>query len=154
MSDELDIASLTAEITAAFVSNNRVAPDELAGVVLNVHAALSGVGDAPAAPTEELPAKATAAQIRRSITPDKLISFIDGKGYSTLKRHLTANGMDIHAYRARYGLPADYPSVAPAYAHKRSEMAKALGLGQLGRAKAAAPAPAPMRKSGRRSAKG
>ena len=74
--------------------------------------------------------KATPAEIKRSITPDALISFIDGKPYKTLKRHLTGHGLDPQSYRLRYGLPADYPMVATNYAAQRSELAKSLGLGR------------------------
>jgi predicted transcriptional regulator len=77
--------------------------------------------------------KATPAQIRKSITRDALISFEDGKPYKTLKRHLTTFGLTIEQYRAKWGLPADYPTVAPSYSEARSAMAKALGLGQGGR---------------------
>jgi predicted transcriptional regulator len=71
----------------------------------------------------------TAAQIESSIQQDGLISFIDGRSYKTLKRHLTAHGLTPERYRAKYGLPADYPMVAPGYAAKRSEIAKAIQLG-------------------------
>ena len=71
----------------------------------------------------------TAAQIEASIQHDGLISFIDGRSYKTLKRHLTAHGLTPERYRAKYGLPADYPMVAPGYAAKRSEIAKAIQLG-------------------------
>src|SRR5439155_1403173 len=81
----------------------------------------------------------TAGQIRKSITPDALISFIDSKPYKTLKRHLTTHGMTVAEYKTKFGLPNDYPTTAPAYSEARSAMAKALGLGQGGR-KAKAPA--------------
>ena len=67
--------------------------------------------------------------MRKSITPDGLVSFVDGKSYKTLKHHLSRHGMDMAAYRERYGLPNDYPSVSPNYSQARSEMAKSLGLG-------------------------
>ncbi len=73
--------------------------------------------------------KATASQVRKSITDAGLISFIDGKTYQTLKRHIGGHGMTPDDYRARYGLAADYPIVAPAYAARRSALAKAIGLG-------------------------
>ena len=92
----------------------------------------------PAEPAAEQVEKPTPAQIRKSITPDGLISFVDGKSYKTLKRHLTGHGLDFHAYRARYGLPSDYPSTAPNYSAQRSELARTLGLGQQRRT--AAPA--------------
>ncbi|WP_342112290.1 MucR family transcriptional regulator [Methylobacterium sp. SI9] len=76
--------------------------------------------------------KPSTDQIRKSVRPDGLVSFIDGKAYKTLKRHLTSHGLDPRAYRDRYGLPGDYPMVAPAYAKQRSALAKAIGLGRPG----------------------
>ncbi|MCJ2021933.1 MucR family transcriptional regulator, partial [Methylobacterium sp. E-065] len=113
-------------------------PDLLSGV----HTALAGLsqGAAPAAPMVD---KQTPAQIRKSITPDALISFVDGKPYKTLKRHLTGAGLTIEQYRERFGLPRDYPSTAANYSAQRSALAISLGLGQQrkkGTPKAAAPA--------------
>ncbi|MCP1557927.1 UNVERIFIED_ORG: putative transcriptional regulator [Methylobacterium sp. SuP10 SLI 274] len=75
---------------------------------------------------------AVVGQVRKSITPDALISFIDGKPYKTLKRHLSAHGLDPYSYCQRYGLPNDYPMVAAAYAARRSELAKSIGLRRPG----------------------
>jgi predicted transcriptional regulator len=129
---------LTADVVAAFVGNNSVAVADLPGLIKTVHAALSGA-EAPASVAVEEVVKPTTAQIRKSITPDALISFIDNRPYKTLKRHLTTQGLTIAEYKARFGLPNDYPTTAPAYSEARSAMAKALGLGQGGR-KAKAPA--------------
>ena len=120
---------LTAEIVSAYVSNNSVRPADMAELIASTHAALSGLGKAAAA---EAPAaeKLTPSQIRKSITPDAIISFIDGKPYKTLKRHLTGNGLTIEEYRERFGLPRDYPSTAASYSARRSALAKSLGLGQ------------------------
>ncbi|MCJ2023018.1 MucR family transcriptional regulator [Methylobacterium sp. J-067] len=121
------------DIVAAYVSNNHVAAADLPTLIATVHAAIDGlnrpskgaeVGDA----TE---AKATPAQIRRSVQPDGLISFIDGKAYKTLKRHLTSHGLTPQRYCEQFGLPSDYPMVAPSYSEKRSNLAKAAGLGQF-----------------------
>ena len=118
-------------IVSAYVAHNSLAMSELPGLIGNVHAALSGLGkDAATNPPIAASDKATPAQIRKSITPGALISFIDGKSYKTLKRHLTVHGLDPRSYRERYGLPADYPMVAPSYAERRSALAKAIGLGQ------------------------
>ena len=76
--------------------------------------------------------KASAAQIRKSITADAIVSFLDGKPYKTLKRHLTTHGLQPHTYRQRFGLPDDYPMVAPNYAAQRSALAKQIGLGRGG----------------------
>ena len=120
---------LAADLVAAYVSNNNVPVSELPNVIASVHASLSGLSNGAAAEPAG-PEKATAAQIRKSITPDALISFLDGKAYKTLKRHLTKNGLTMEEYRARYGLPSDYPSTAASYSAQRSELARSLGLGQ------------------------
>lgn len=138
---QIDLVALTADIVSAYVSNNRVPPAEMPTLLASVHAAVAGLGSAPAS---EKPAvqKLTPAQIRKSITPDALISFIDGKSYKTLKRHLTGNGLTIEQYRERFGLPHDYPSTAASYSEQRSALAKSLGLG-LQRRKAAEMAETP-----------
>ncbi|GJE44616.1 MucR family transcriptional regulator [Methylobacterium soli] len=124
---------LSAGIIAAYVSNNSVPVADLPALISNVHAALNGLtSGASQAAAEEQVEKATPAQVRKSITPDALISFIDGKPYKTLKRHLTGHGLDPHSYRQRYGLPSDYPMVAASYAAQRSKLAKAIGLGRAG----------------------
>ena len=101
----------------------------MAELIASTHAALAGLSHAAAAAAPAVE-KLTPSQIRKSITPDALISFIDGKPYKTLKRHLTGNGMTIEEYRERYGLPRDYPSTAASYSAQRSALAKSLGLGQ------------------------
>ncbi len=125
----VDHISLTAEIVSAYVSKNHVQPSEIGALIATMHAALTGLGKdaAPAAPVAD---RLTPAQIRKSITPDALISFIDGKPYKTLKRHLTGAGVTIEEYRERFGLPADYPTTAANYSAQRSALAKNLGLGQ------------------------
>ena len=129
-----EFIELAADIIAAYVSNNPVPVAELPALISNVHAALNGLtsGISQAAAAEEQVEKATPSQIRKSITPDALISFIDGKPYKTLKRHLTGHGLNPYSYRQRYGLPTDYPMVAASYAAQRSELAKAIGLGRAG----------------------
>jgi predicted transcriptional regulator len=138
--DQVDLVALTADIVSAYVSNNRVPPAEMPALLSSVHAAVAGLGSAPA--VDAGPEKPTPAQIRKSIKPDGLISFIDGKSYKTLKRHLTGNGMTIEQYRERFGLPRDYPSTAASYSEQRSALAKSLGLGQQ-RRKAAGVAKTP-----------
>ncbi|MHC2109261.1 Ros/MucR family transcriptional regulator [Methylobacterium sp. CM6246] len=119
---------LTADLVSAYVSNNHLQPAEIATLIANTHAALTGLGNTSAqAPAADKP---TPAQIRKSITPDALISFVDGKRYKTLKRHLSGAGMTIEQYRERYGLPRDYPSTASNYSEQRSALARSLGLGQ------------------------
>ena len=130
------------DIVSAYVSNNSVPISELPSLLAGVHAALSKLA-APAPAAVESADKPTPGQIRKSVTPDALVSFIDGKPYKTLKRHLSRNGLTIEQYRERFGLPRDYPSTAASYSAQRSELARSLGLGQQRRKSAAAPAPEP-----------
>jgi predicted transcriptional regulator len=119
---------LTADIVSAYVANNPVPVPGLPTLLSGVHAALTGLGQTTA-PTEPEFKRATPAQIRKSITPDALISFIDGKPYKTLRRHLGTHGLTFQEYRERYGLPRDYPATAPSYSAMRAEFARNLGLG-------------------------
>lgn len=126
---QLDRVELAADLVSAYVSNNSLPAADLPGLLVQVHTALSTLS-APAAVTFDNHEKASSSQIKKSITPDALISFIDGKPYKTLKRHLSTHGLDFETYRARYGLPADYPTVSANYSAARSALAKDLGLGQ------------------------
>lgn len=128
-SGKADFINLAADIAAAYVANNSVPVAELPTLLSGVHAALARLSGAPAS-AEASVEKPTPAQIRKSITPDAMISFIDGKPYKTLKRHLTCNGMTLEEYRQRYGLPRDYPSTAANYSAMRAEFARSNGLGQ------------------------
>ncbi|GEP07989.1 MucR family transcriptional regulator [Methylobacterium oxalidis] len=131
--DETEFIGLTRDIVSAFVTNNPLPYTQLPALIACVHAAIKGLTTYSGAPeTSAELEKATPAQIRKSITPDALISFIDGSPYKTLKRHLSTHGHDPHSYRQRYGLPSDYPMVAANYASKRSEIARSLGLGRTG----------------------
>ncbi|WP_424753320.1 MucR family transcriptional regulator [Methylobacterium sp.] len=155
---------LTAELVAAYVSNNSVPVSALPELLGSVHAAISGLANGGSGtPEEDKIEKPTPAQIKKSITPDHLISFEDGKPYKTLRRHLTLRGLSPETYRAKYGLPADYPMTSATYSAQRSELARSLGLGQqrnkAATAKAAPPeetvveeaprAPAKPKKAGR-----
>lgn len=135
-SDETRLIELTADIVAAYVSNNSVPSSEMPTLLSAIHGAISGLGNstAPAAPKAE---RATPGQIRRSITHDALISFEDGRPYKTLKRHLKGVGLTPDEYRAKWGLPVDYPMTAPSYSEMRSALAKNTGLGNLRRNAAA-----------------
>ena len=129
----LNFVDLAGDIVAAYVSNNSVPTSELPSLIQGIHAALTRLASGAAEPApEEIHEKPTPAQIRKSVTPGGLVSFLDGKTYKTLKRHLTGHGLDPHSYRQRYGLPADYPMVASDYAAQRSALAKSIGLGRLG----------------------
>ncbi|GJE32902.1 MucR family transcriptional regulator [Methylobacterium oxalidis] len=125
-----DFIELAADIVSAYVAKNPVRVDDLPALLTNVHAALTGLTSGAPQAVEEEVEKATPSQIRKSIRPDALISFIDGRPYKTLKRHLTGHGLDPHSYRQRYGLPSDYPMVCANYAAQRSELAKSIGLGR------------------------
>ncbi len=130
MSDESNpFATLTAKIVGAFAAANTMAHTELPKLIHAVHAALKQAGE-PAAEAAAETAKPTAAQIRKSITPDALISFLDGKPYKMLKRHLSGHGLSIADYKSRFGLPKDYPTTAPNYSAARSALARAAGLGR------------------------
>jgi predicted transcriptional regulator len=118
------------EIVAAYVTKNHVPRDGLPALIATVHASLAGLANGQANAEAEDEVKASPAQIRRSVTPDALISFLDGKPYSTLRRHLGAHGMDPDSYRARYGLPRDYPMVAASFSAKRAAVARKSGLGK------------------------
>ncbi|MEE7451204.1 MucR family transcriptional regulator [Methylobacterium radiotolerans] len=126
---------LTAGLVAAYVSNNRVSAADLPALIAQCHgaiAALAAGGDASTEAAADLEAprdRPSAAQIRKSIRPEGIVSFIDGRLYKTLKRHLTAHGLHPQSYRERYGLPADYPMVAQEYAERRSALARSIGLG-------------------------
>lgn len=129
--------SLSVEIVSAYVSRNSIPTADLPALILNVYRAVVGLKNADAL-SASFPKQAddiqkpTAAQIRKSITPDGIVSFLDSKPYKTMKRHLGKHGLDPHSYRQRYGLPSDYPMVAPEYAARRSELAKSIGLGRAG----------------------
>lgn len=134
----------TIELVSAFVSNsnNRMTAEELQSLIRETHATLSSLTGGGVVDVAEEPETFTKskAEIRKSIGADSLISFEDGKGYQSLKRHLSGRGLTPEGYRAKYGLPADYPMVHPAYSARRSELAKSIGLGSKGRqAKAASP---------------
>ena len=125
-----DKISLSAEIVAAYVTHNSVPAGGLADLIHSVHAALSNLGAVTAAPKPE--PSVPAVSIRKSITPEYLVCLDDGRKLKTLKRHLAHLGMTPDQYRMKWALPVAYPMVAPAYAAKRSELAKTMGLGQLG----------------------
>ena len=122
-----ELLALTADIVAAHVSNNSVAVGDLPRMIADVYQTLSSVGDAPEEVAEEL---VPAVAIRSSIKPDYIVCLEDGKKLKMLKRHLkTAYNMTPDEYRQRWGLPSDYPMVAPNYAALRSKLAKEIGLG-------------------------
>lgn len=123
-------AELAVQIVAAYVRNHQVPQADLPGLIASVHAAVAAVlaGDAAARPGE--PAR-PAVNYRKTITPDYLICLEDGKKFKSLKRHLRSHyNLTPDQYRAKWGLPADYPMVAPNYATARASLARRMGLGQ------------------------
>jgi predicted transcriptional regulator len=122
------LITLTSDIVAAHVSNNSVSVSDLPTLISNVYSALSGLEKPVVA---EEPAPEPAVSIRASVKNDHIVCLEDGKKLKMLKRHLaTRYNMTPEQYRARWNLPADYPMVAPAYAEKRRELAKKIGLGR------------------------
>ena len=122
------LITLTSDIVAAHVSNNNVAVEDVPALITNVYGALSGLGQAVVV-AEVMPEPAVS--IRASIKPDYIVCLEDGKKLKMMKRHLmTHYNMTPDEYRARWGLPADYPMVAPNYAETRRELAKKIGLGR------------------------
>ena len=144
MAENSEAVELTADIVSAYVTNNSVAAADLPKLIQQVHDALThaatGVSAEAAAPLTP------AVPVKKSITPDFLISLEDGRKYKSLKRHLNTRGMSPDEYRAKWGLPKDYPMVAASYSAQRSSLAKTLGLGRGARtptpAAEAEPAPA------------
>ncbi len=121
------LISLTADIVSAHVSNNVVPVEDLGVLIRNVHHALSGLGDGDAA-SETRPEPAVA--VRSSVKPDYIVCLEDGRKLKMMKRHLmTHYRLTPEQYRAKWGLPADYPMVAPNYAEQRRTLAKQSGLG-------------------------
>ena len=120
---------LTASIVSAYVSNNATTAAEIPGLISQIHAALLRVSNGGSDTTQE--AAKPAVSVKKSMTPDYLVCLEDGKRFKSLKRHLrTQYSMTPEQYREKWGLPSDYPMVAPNYAVARSQLAKKMGLGQ------------------------
>ncbi|KXV20950.1 MucR family transcriptional regulator [Gluconobacter oxydans] len=129
-----DLRSLTAEIVVAYLSRNDVAPDVLPGLIRSVHSALT-VPTAPEAAVEDAPVPVV--NPKKSVFPDYIICLEDGKKLKMLRRHLkTAYNMTPDEYRARWGLPSEYPMVAPGYSAQRAALAREIGLGSRTRSSA------------------
>ncbi|ODT71342.1 MAG: MucR family transcriptional regulator [Pelagibacterium sp. SCN 63-23] len=126
---ESDLVELSTEIVSAYVSHNAVSPTDLPRLISEVHNALLGLrNETTVAPVEELK---PAVPVRKSIAPDYIICLEDGKKFKSLKRHLrTHYNLSPEEYREKWGLPADYPMVAPSYSATRSKLAKDNGLGR------------------------
>lgn len=131
------LIELTAEIVAAYVSNNAVVAADLPALINSVHGALGGV--TPAAKAEEAEKPKPAVPVRKSVQNDYIICLEDGQKFKSLKRHLmTHYNLTPEQYREKWDLPADYPMVAPSYAEARSRLAKEMGLGQKRKGRKAA----------------
>ena len=124
-----NLIELTAEIVSAYVSNNSIDSGDLSELISNVHMALHRT--AAGAPEPEPEPLKPAVTLRKSVTPDFIVCLEDGKKFKSLKRHLrTHYDLTPDEYREKWGLPPDYPMVAPNYAKARSNLAKEMGLGQ------------------------
>jgi predicted transcriptional regulator len=126
-----DLIELTSEVVAAYVAHNSISSADLPKLIADVYAAMASLGAGSAKTIEpDVPALVPAVSIRKSVTPDYLVCLDDGLKFKALKRHLATLGMTPDQYRAKWGLPKDYPMVAPNYAATRSQLAKQNGLGR------------------------
>jgi len=132
MTDKTDnhaaqLAGLMADVVAAYVSNNPLPAAALPDLIASVHVSLSGLRRPATSPVEpQMPA----VNPKKSVFPDYIVSLEDGRKFKSMKRHLGLLGMTPDEYRAKWGLPHDYPMVAPDYSNRRSALAKASGLGR------------------------
>lgn len=152
MSDNPDrLRELVSNVAAAYFSNSSVSPADIPGVLQQIASSLGAIGAPaqvkPAGAPAPARAKPTAAEIRSSIRPDGLVSFEDGRIYKTLRRHLNKLGLTPHQYRQKWGLPLDYPLVAPNLSELRSTLAREKQLGR----RRTKPAPLSRAKGGGRS---
>jgi predicted transcriptional regulator len=128
--DDDALVRLTSDVVSAYISNNAVPAASLPDLIAEIHASLSKLGNNSVTPAA-VEAQKPAVSIKKSVTDDYLICLEDGKKFKSLKRHLgTHYNLTPDEYRMKWGLPADYPMVAPAYAAARSTLAKRMGLGK------------------------
>ena len=128
-----DLVEMAADIVSAYVSTNQVPPSEIPALIRTVYASLQQI--AGSSPVTVASAQEPAVPVKKSITPDYIVCLEDGKKFKSLKRHLrTKYSMTPDEYRTKWGLPHDYPMVAPNYAKERSNLAKRMGLGHARRA--------------------
>lgn len=140
MDEAPNVTNMVVDIIAAFVGHNSVPAAELPSLITSVHKALTGIAGEGSKPPEP---QQPAVSVKKSVSADYLVCLEDGRKFKSLKRHLQSKyNLSPDDYRAKWGLPKDYPMVAPAYAEARSNLAKQIGLGQGGR-KPAAPSPSP-----------
>lgn len=117
-----------AEIVSSYVSHHSISPSDLPALIANTHGTLRSLSGAPSVGVTEK--RKPSVSIRRSVTPDFIICLDDGKKFKSMKGHLAGLGMTPGEYRAKWGLPADYPMVSPNYSQERSKMAKSSGFGR------------------------
>lgn len=139
-----ELVELTAEVVSAYVGNNSIAASALPEVISSVYSAFKSLMAPPPVPETERPVPAVS--VKKSVTPDFLISLEDGRRYKSLKRHLGGRGLTPEQYRSKWGLASDYPMVAANYAKQRSELARSMGLGRKRAEAEAAPVKAVRRK--------
>ena len=129
MAKSSDLLKLTTQIVVAFTSNNPVSKEDLPDIIASTYEALRESAEGPV--VDDAPKPVPAVPVDRSVTEEFLICLEDGKPFKSLKRHLrTKFDLTPEAYREKWGLPPDYPMVAPGYAKERSELAKRMGLGK------------------------
>ena len=128
LDSDRNLLDLTASIVSAYVGQNSLQSTALSDLIGDTYAALARLGEEPAAPAAPAPIPATS--VRKSITDEYLICLDDGLKFKSLKRHIATLGMTPDQYRKKWDLPSDYPMVAPAYAERRSKLAKSIGLGK------------------------
>jgi predicted transcriptional regulator len=139
-SESATLAEVTAEIVAAYVSHNKIAPADVATLITSVASQMARIGAEPEPPAETKPVPAV--PVRRSVQQDRLLCLVCGKAQKVLKRHLAVrHDLTPAEYRARFELKPEYPMIAPAYAEQRREVALKLGLGR--------PKPARRRRTGK-----
>ena len=128
--DQDELIKLAAQIVASYVSKNSVQVSDVPALITSIHQSLKGLGQ-PQEPTEPAAEQKPAVPIKKSVTPDYIVCLEDGKKLKMLKRHLQSSyGLTPDEYRVKWGLPSDYPMVAPNYAKARSDLAVKLGLGR------------------------
>jgi predicted transcriptional regulator len=135
MSDEFEsrvhtLTGYTAELVVAYLTNNRVPRSELPALIALIAQSLTAAAESSTQRAASAICKPSKDEIRASIQKDRLISFVDGKPYKTLRRHLRFKGFSPQSYRMIYGLPVDYPMVAPSYSERRSEISRQIGANQ------------------------
>jgi predicted transcriptional regulator len=126
---DMALVELTTEIVSAYVANNPVPVGELSTLIESVHRTITSLGSQQTEAETEQPQK-PAVNPKRSVLEDYIVCLDDGKKFKSLRRHLKVLGMTPDEYRVKWGLPSDYPMVAPSYSRARSDLAKGMGLGR------------------------